>query len=211
MGQYYRVLMKKDGNVVVNDRKIVDQDYMVAKLTEHSYLGNSLMMAVAMKLECGPMRLAWVGDYAKECGEDDVKKVTKGEVEFEQVWGDATENGKDKQLPLSHAFPLVTSFGYSGKFFVNHTKMEYVSFDDYIKRSMPESVDSAREPPQKCVGWCISPVSILTAVGNDRGGGDYRDDHPCFDMVGRWAWDELEIVPKRPSLQYKKLDVFFKE
>ena len=55
--------------------------------------------------------------------------------------------------------------------------------------------------------WCISPIPLMTAVGNGRGGGDY--DGVNFDKVGSWAWDEVSIG-KKISDDYKKLDIYFK-
>ena len=40
MGQYYRIAFKHEGKrAVVNDRKVEGDDYCMAKLLEHSWLG----------------------------------------------------------------------------------------------------------------------------------------------------------------------------
>jgi len=216
MGQYYRILMKRDGKIMVNAREIEGHDYVMAKLMEHSYLGHSLMRAVAAELEKGPMRLAWVGDYANQGGDsgdgDDVSVVTNGEVTFNDVWNDAAidesvaNGGKVSRI----VFPSVKSFKYAGKLFVNYTKEEYVDFDAYIKMSLPDNPSGAIAK-KRLVDWCVSPVSLLTAVGNDSGGGDYRSVHPNYAKVGRWAWDEVEIIDGQPPQLFKKLNIYFKD
>jgi hypothetical protein len=78
---------------------------------------------------------------------------------------------------------------------VNHTKNMYVRFDE-----MPNND-----------GWVINPLPLLTALGNGRGGGDYRDDVDS-DKVGIWAGDVLSIEMTVPKGQWcKKLVVAFKE
>ena len=214
MGQYYRILMKRDGKILVNAREIEDHGYVMAKLMEHSYLGNDLMRAVAAELEKGPVRLAWVGDYSNQGGDrgdgDDVSVVTNGEVTFNDVWNDAaidesvTNGGKVSRI----VFPSVKSFKYAGKLFVNYTKEEYVDFDAYIKLSLPDNPAIGKK---RLVEWCVSPVSLLTAIGNDRGGGDYRSSRPNYAKVGRWAWDEVEIIDGQPPPLFKKLNIYFKD
>jgi large subunit ribosomal protein L21 len=58
-------------------------------------------------------------------------------------------------------------------------------------------------------GWCIFPISILTALGNGRGGGDYEGSD--MDKVGSWAFDSVYFTNKTPPKSYKKLQVSFKE
>lgn len=75
---------------------------------------------------------------------------------------------------------------------VNHTKKQFVSYAD-----MPTND-----------GWTVNPLPLLTACGNNRGGGDYRDQHTDFDKVGIWANDILSIEFSAPA-GYEKLVVKF--
>ena len=54
-------------------------------------------------------------------------------------------------------------------FIVNHTKKQYVTK----------------------TGRVYHPLSLLTAEGNGRGGGDYHGS--CEDLVGTWARDVISI------------------
>ena len=77
---------------------------------------------------------------------------------------------------------------------VNHTTKEYVVYS-----KMPDAD-----------GWRINPLPLLTALGNGRGGGDYYDDLPDSDKVGRWAKHILSIEFEIPD-GYTELKVVFKE
>ena len=50
--------------------------------------------------------------------------------------------------------------------------------------------------------WIYTPISLLTAIGNGRGGGDYRRDN---SLVGYWAGDEVYLSESKPNEKY--LDV----
>ena len=59
-------------------------------------------------------------------------------------------------------------------------------------------------------GWILHPLSLLTAVGNGRGGGDYPENRVDYYMVGAWAGNTLEITDKVPD-GYELEDVRFSE
>ena len=41
----------------------------------------------------------------------------------------------------------------------------------------------------------ISPIPLLTAVGNDKGGGDFhKGAGQGYELIGTWAWDTVEIT-----------------
>ena len=72
MGQYYKVL-KKEGNgklTVYNRNIIVDgkEEYMMAKLTEHSWWYNPFVNAVCQSIyeSAKRSRIIWMGDYADQ-------------------------------------------------------------------------------------------------------------------------------------------------
>jgi hypothetical protein len=201
MGQYYKLaIMTADGEIRRNDRKYVDSDYVMGKLLEHGYLHNWLCYSVAKGLENGSIkRLAWVGDYAEE---DEMREITKGDVSYAMIWGDESV-GEDKDYGRAPEIilPLVKRFSYKGKYLLNHTKKVYMSFDEYT------AAHNAHENAEK--GWEISPFTILTAIGNGRGGGDYGGD--CQEAVGTWAWDEIGIAKKIPDGYTKVLYPFHED
>ena len=181
MGQYYRIAYD-DGKLHINDRKVAGKDYMLAKLMEHSYFGNSLMDSMSSVIYKKPTRVIWVGDYANEG--DEVSDATSGNVTYDDVWS----YGSDLNEVLK---PV--EFDYRGKYLVNHTKGVYISFDKYLDGENDQE---------------IHPLSILTSIGNGRGGGDYEGSN--MDYVGTWAWDEIEIVDDAPG-GMKELDIVFNE
>jgi hypothetical protein len=168
MGQYYRLAFKHDNEqVVFNDRYIANHDYIMAKLMEHSWMKNPLMIAVAREMYKNPMRLIWCGDYAEP---EEVTDETSGEVEFDQIWCEDS----------THKFYEVTNkFEYMGKWFCNHDKKLAIPLDKYIEQSTNKD------------GWCVCPFSLLTAIGNGRGGGDYHGVN--VGWVGDWAWKLISI------------------
>lgn len=188
MGQYYRIVLKnrRDG-LVVNNRRFKDSGYILAKLTEHSYLGNYLTSCVAYAIEGNPTRVMWVGDYAKK---HEIRRLTNRHLSFYRIWGDGVN--------VDHEFPFKGEFDYAGKFLVNHTKKLALSYDDYMKLSGGEAV----------FDYTIDPLPLLTAVGNGRGCGDYGGKNS--DKVGTWAWDKLEITSEKPA-GYRKFTVSFEE
>lgn len=198
MGQYYKIGMKINGQVISNDRKYTDSDYVMAKLMEHSYIGNWLLDSVAAaiyKENCEhnePVRLAWVGDYADEDNGKEVSNITNGELTYDNVWG-------GNPLTPNHVFNRVKHFGYHNRFLVNLDKKVYISFDWYLKYAKENHKDT---------GLIINPISLLTAIGNGRGGGDYSGTHE--DLVGSWAWDRITITDKAPA-GFEELKITFEE
>jgi hypothetical protein len=192
MGQYYKIAIKpKDGETVYNDRKVKGCGYIMAKLREHSYVGNYLVSSVASMLEAGKCRLAWVGDYAEE---DEVDKITGGDVKYEVLWGEDREENP-------HEFPRVR-FRSVGKFLLNHDKKLFVPLTGGffsgkwqgfpVKDPVTGKVEEGKIHTER-----YSPIPILTAIGNGRGGGDYfgKDE----DLAGTWAWDEISVSDKVPK------------
>lgn len=195
MGQYYHIILKKEGEKKVHafDRTI-DGEYTMAKLMEHSWWLNPMVNAIAKKLYYSPSHIAWVGDYANETEEE-----TK-------LWNLAYgKNGNKKKFEMLHK----TTFTLTGKYLVNHTKKLILDCWQYLVQCIREN------PDNEYYSWVVHPLPLLTAVGNGRGGGDYRSN-PNIDKVGTWAWDILEIVEcddleKLEKQGYQKYSVVFYE
>ena len=47
--------------------------------------------------------------------------------------------------------------------------------------------------------WVFTPLSLLTAVGNGRGSGDYRRGS---EMVGYWRGDKVYLSLNKPNNKY---------
>lgn len=59
-------------------------------------------------------------------------------------------------------------------------------------------------------GWRINPLPLLTAIGNDRGGGDFHKGNIGFKNVGKLTWNLISISDAVPK-NFKKFDLVFKE
>ena len=70
-------------------------------------------------------------------------------------------------------------FDYTGKWLVNHTTKEAFPMD---------------KPTDEM--WVMYPVSLLTAIGNGKGGGDYYGKNK---MIGKWAMHILSIEDEAPE------------
>lgn len=185
MGQYYRPIMQKvDSNKVIVYNRNINGEYTMAKLMEHSYINNPLMNTICKMLYKTKQRVAWVGDYA----EDDELKELKIPLSTNKIWGQSIKGVGLKEKP----------FVYKNKYLVNHTKKQYIDFSLYIGTFIYEvSTD-----------FIIHPLSLLTAVGNGRGGGDFNGENE--ELVGTWAWDVIEITDCKPS-GYTHLNEIFIE
>ena len=95
-----------------------------------------------------------------------------------------------------HSLPNPEGFTLEHKFLVNWTDKTCVDCDKYYEASKDED------------GWVIFPLSLLTALGNGRGGGDY--DGCNMDFVGKWAGKQISVEDEMP-VGYEKLDLLFME
>ena len=49
--------------------------------------------------------------------------------------------------------------------------------------------------------WTYNCISLLTAVGNGRGGGDYYKEDMLL-VVGYWAGDVVHLSQEKPNEEY---------
>ena len=188
MGQYYNIIIKEKGQRKVRAyNRRLDGEYTMAKLTEHSWYLNEMCNAIAEQIYHRPSRIAWVGDYANEDGDN----LTL----YKHAWPK-----NDKYEPLHK-----TEFTLNGRFIVNHDKKLFLDCWWFLAHCIMESTD---------YDWIMHPLPLLVALGNGRGGGDYRGINA--DMVGCWAWDTLEIVDydeikKLKDKGYQRFEIVFLE
>lgn len=190
MGQYYRpILGDKFGlDCKVFDRSI-DGEYMLAKLMEHAWWLNSFCNSFAERLYNEEGRVCWVGDYAGEDGDFDFNLNSAFYTpSYKEVWGETVN---------LHGSTF-SDFTLDHKFLLNHDTKEYIDLDEYKENSRDKN------------DWTIHPLPLLTAVGNDRGSGDFHEGNIGYEFVGCWAWHLISISDTAPKT-YKKFDVVFKE
>ena len=190
MGQYYRPILGDEYglNCKVFDRS-VDGEYTLAKLLEHSRWRNPFVNAFSENLYEEPGRVCWVGDYADEPEDFCFSNCSAFYVPcYRAIWGD-----KVKLQTISS-----TAFTLDEKFLLNYDTKEYVDLEEYKKLSVDKH------------GWIIHPLPLLTAVGNDRGGGDFHEGNTGYENVGMWAWHLISFADKVPK-GFSKFLLVFKE
>jgi hypothetical protein len=211
MGQYYRpIIMGKRYGV---QGYLYSWDYDNGqKLLEHSYMGNNFVNAVLRKIDHQPMRVAWMGDYADEPYPEDSdqdrepyqRKLPK--AQFKQIWRSAyswIDNGADRKPTARkiHPEPLEgfdSPDRFYGWYLINHSAREYVDLGKFQKENGWVESWTDRDGQKVSYWMAIHPLPLLTACGNDRGGGDYHEKYPDFDLVGIWAFDLIEFANYKP-------------
>lgn len=181
MGQYYKaVLIDENGVMKTFDPrayKTKDEPYgMGLKLMEHAWLPNPFVNAVLRDITHTPMRLGWVGDYAKDA---------TSSKEIHALYDEAYSESR-KDYSLAGVVPIQLDHKHLDWFFVNKTKGLYLDIRAYFQRSVES--DGL---------YCAHPAPLLTAVGNGMGGGDYHGINT--EEVGIWAFDEVFLTKIRPD------------
>lgn len=188
MGQYYKCLTKGKKKTTAWSLQTKQwakakakangawvDGYNGVKLMEHSWIGNPFMMGISKHIYKKPMQIAWVGDYA-----DDFREWYGREPDprylHKMTW--RRKNECDIHAPRE--------FDLHNKYLVNHSKGVAIDFNDYIDNCTKD-------------GWCIHPLSLLTACGNGMGGGDFNEDYIGGNMVGAWCWDTISIEDELPD------------
>ena len=203
MGQYYLpIIATTTGLSKAYSRHIIingKREYVMAKLTEHSWWGNRFVEAVSNDIYqlARPVKVAWVGDYVDQI--EDAYDTPNGNRLSSQLINDLWKWTWD--TPDNKLYDVEpTDFTLEHKYLINHTKRVYVNCDEYYQNSVFDG------------DWCIHPLPLLTVVGNGLGGGDYsyptEDSTP--ELVGTWAWDEISIEDAPPT-GYQEIVPMFKE
>lgn len=193
MGQYYKVFMRRGEEDKVYSVNVLNEEkgeyWNGMKLMEHSWWENPLSEAVVLSILDKPTHIAWVGDYAED---DECKE--RG-LDYNDVWGETSLKSK-RLLHIDFSLDNV-------KYLVNNTKKVYVDMKKYYEKSSVIWKGSEQK-------MCIFPISLLTAIGNDRGGGDFHKGIG-YDDIGTWAMDEIYVTNKNPPDGYTEKELCFIE
>ena len=189
MGQYYRPVVETTKGGMVSINTYLDGEYECAKLMEQSWYTHPFVNAVVSRLYNKPSKIAWVGDYATSLV-DDFPNTPVQEL-YNIAYG---EGSVSLDTLKSNDFTL------DNKFLVNHDTKEFIDLNKYREEN---TVD----------GYCTHPVSLLTALGNGCGSGDFMyhaESEEQVANVGKWAWNTLEITDTAPK-EYKEVMYLFRE
>jgi hypothetical protein len=169
MGQYWRaiILGAQEPVYMYFDPSSFGEG---VKMMEHCYVRSWCVRAVVWQISSegmGPSRVVWAGDYADK--EGDAASVTPA--------ADA-DDAENLYTMASAKEPYVPQPTYTRHFpyIVNHTKRQFVTVNKTDR---------------------YHPLPILTAEGNGRGGGDWREGGP----VGSWARDVISAETERPDME----------
>lgn len=177
-----------------------------AKLMEWSYIKNKMCKALFYLLNN-----RWKGDHVYVIG--DYAELD----DPDEVWYDALKREMEKLSLLTHIENEETSlYNYIQDNFtdISETVKNKSYAARYIYNTATEQFIDLRHCP---VAWIwydreinkgsaakINPLSLLLAMGNNRGGGDFRND--INNMVGSWCDTVTSII-----VSSKKLDYDFEE
>jgi hypothetical protein len=209
MGQYYRpIIITPDGS----RQMLISHAFgrSGSKLTEHSWISNEFVNAVISLIHNTPQKVAWIGDYAyQQYGEDEneayakIMPLNEFQKYYDSVWGEDREDQDGLAPNLFSSRDLeILGYGTKGMFIVNHDKQEYINMTVYIRDNTSKG--------GSWDGWCMNPLPLLTACGNGRGGGDFRENCVGFEDIGIWAFDTLEYTAKMPE-SYNEAIFYFDE
>lgn len=162
MGQYFKAVNITKGEFLLS----FDYDSFT-KLTEHSFRPNKYMLAVEGLLQKGGAwykdKIVWAGDYC-----DNGLFTPEG---HKGNLYDCTRDNTFKKIKPKSTKKL-------SKYLLNHDKKQFVNME-----TLPSSYDG---------DWILHPLSLLTAIGNGQGGGDfYTSDKKMLSYVGTWAGDSI--------------------
>ena len=79
------------------------------------------------------------------------------------------------------------------KYIVNHNQKTYINLNNLPITNMYETET-----------WEVSPLTLLLALGNGRGGGDFYEQSSGYEYVGSWCKDteKIEVQNKMPPKNY---------
>lgn len=217
MGQYYKYI-----NI---DKRIIVSANCGVKLCEHSWLGNNevvIPIEQLVKTKWQGDRVIQLGDYAEgmaastELRKEHLKfiKKIKKEIGITTLYcgNDAKEGEKFKEYTLEELFDsynLKLEHDSEGTLIPFNEKGQKCSCDQFrylYNTKKKEYVDSFKILPSyvdiyksEIIFTKLDAYSLLIAIGNGEGGGDYFG--PDENLVGLWATtsDSIIISEKSPK------------
>lgn len=206
MGQYYKLLC-------VNRREKLSKDDYGAKLMESAWAGNDLTTSLYYMLmrNWSEKIVVNIGDYA-DTDKDWAVLVNKLSKRFKinsypeyldetktykSLHNTADDYKKVERKPTIKRKDLGRIYG------LNLDKKEFVDLNvlpvtDVYKYEGGETV------------YAVEPISLLTAMGNGLGGGDYHTEDESTPYVGSWAGDRISVSHFIPD-GYTEIVPNFKE
>jgi hypothetical protein len=97
---------------------------------------------------------------------------------------------------------------FNPRYIINDELKEYVDY-----KHLPLGWCCWDRKTKKAVPNCIDPLTILLAVGNGQGGGDYGNTLNNYNLVGKWVTTvkDIRVSDKKPGKDYKEFKPDFSE
>lgn len=192
MGQYYGIInIDKKQHIYPHD---LDNG---AKIMEWSYIGNKMTNALMNLLggEWKGDRVYVVGDYADTCTDPSEVWVSAYKTAMQEL--EIEEDGEGDEahslyMAMDEIFKNVSgrvnieNHGY--RIIINRNKGVYID----LKHCPIEYAWYDKDEDEGGV-LRIHPLSLLLAMGNDRGGGDFHSGCHGYEYVGTWVDDVRSI------------------
>ena len=210
MGQYY--------NIINLDKKEAMDPFDFdngMKLMEWSYTENRMCIAM-MNLMAGPWkgdRVYVIGDYADDTESEVWLKAFKA-IGDPDIYH--TSDAYLHRIPKDHSMCFdrkdfkktkdVSTEYYGYRYIYNHRQECYIDLEhcpiEWVWYDKKEHEAGATR---------IFPLSLLLAMGNGRGGGDYRGDNDY--LCGSWCEDvrSVEITKDKLDVDYEEVIMDFTE
>lgn len=208
MGQYYKIV-NVDKQLYISPRDMNNG----AKLMEWSYHRNSMVLALMNLLanEWKGDRVYVVGDYAES---DNPKEPCYEAVKMlEEEMGLPTEEIGSVYCYASEKFRNISALAdgedHGLRYIYNHKTKQFI---DTGKCPIEWTWYSKEE--NKVYINKIAPISLLLAMGNGRGGGDFYSGHIGYEYVGSWcsSVQDIEITENKiEGLEYEEFAPDFTE
>lgn len=205
MGQYYIPTIIDDNE---NIQTLYSHDFNSGlKIMEHSWVGNDFVNAVYSLIHNSAKRVAWIGDYSDspyEPAEDiyaSVMPYDEFKLYYNVAWSKGGSKSANKISPKKFTKAELNIFDEKtrGMYLINHDMKEYIDLTEYIR-------DSGKLERSEI--WRVNPLPLLTACGNDRGGGDFHGGNIGYNDVGKWAFAHIEYTYRLPAGYTKKSYLF---
>ncbi len=227
MGQYYKI-------VNVDKREMLEPfDYGNGmKLMEWSYDRNPMVLALMNLLadRWAGDRVFVIGDYAdaenpdEPCHNAVVKLMEELHTDDLYEWASkkcdkivperGDPNVRDRFM-VDASTPIVADCRADTKdnglvFVVNHGTRQYIDL-----RKCPVEWTWHDDDNGESGVTRIAAISLLLAMGNDRGGGDFREGNAGYEYVGSWCdtSDQIEVCTQLPveAAEYDEFEPGFTE
>lgn len=208
MGQLYKIVN------VDKEEMLVPWDFSNgAKLMEWSYNNNDMILALFNLLagEWKGDRVFVIGDYAdlgyadlgnpNEPCHEALRKVLEEKMICD-LYGYASKNYRNISGESD-----VSEYGY--RYIYNHALKVVIDLDKCpIERTFWSKVEK-----EVCIVR-ISPLSLLLAIGNGRGGGDFHEGNNGYEYVGSWCdtVSDIEVtIEPLDGIDYEEFSPDFTE